>query len=461
MKIKYWTSFSKRKNSTLTPTGGTEVNAVLKGPTSELNPVFELQGVTSAKYVYCATFGRYYYVTDVVHLTDDIIQISCAVDVMSSFKGSIGGTYAYVEFAASGTDNYITDPRQVGECVVMSSMHDIVKPSAFDGDPTHWQYVISLVTDQGANFYRIGATNLDSLLTNIYTPNLWDQFKNQLIGASNIITSLKVLPITTYGESGDTFFTLGGENLHAAGTKLVGDERYIKMNGNYYTLAWPYTHGTDVTNYIDYSPFTSGVLYLPFVGCVPLDVEAYAQDRQIYIESWIDVATGDVVYKVGRHADYISSTYSGNCASDIPTGGALVDAMGVVSGGLSVIGGAAGAIFGAATENPVAFAGGIGGIGAGIMQTTKSLQHHTQQNGNISTAVGAMLGLTITYNISTRVPVGMNSRTPAIGKPFYDACTLSTLSGYVKCSGASVSISGYDSEREEINSYLNSGFFYE
>ena len=47
------------------------------------------------------------------------------------------------------------------------------------------------------------------------------------------------------------------------------------------------------------------------------------------------------------------------------------------------------------------------------------------------------------------------------GRPVGVTHAISNHSGYVQCEGASVAIAGDNTEREVINNYLNTGFFYE
>ena len=47
------------------------------------------------------------------------------------------------------------------------------------------------------------------------------------------------------------------------------------------------------------------------------------------------------------------------------------------------------------------------------------------------------------------------------GRPCQYVDTISNHSGFVLCENASVDIAGDNSERDEINSFLNSGFYYE
>lgn len=51
--------------------------------------------------------------------------------------------------------------------------------------------------------------------------------------------------------------------------------------------------------------------------------------------------------------------------------------------------------------------------------------------------------------------------TTVMGRPCYKNVKINTLTGFVKCAGASVPINGLASDRDRINAYLNSGFYYE
>ena len=47
------------------------------------------------------------------------------------------------------------------------------------------------------------------------------------------------------------------------------------------------------------------------------------------------------------------------------------------------------------------------------------------------------------------------------GRPDMTERVISTCSGYVKCINASVPIAGMSTEKDEVNTYLNTGFYYE
>lgn len=47
------------------------------------------------------------------------------------------------------------------------------------------------------------------------------------------------------------------------------------------------------------------------------------------------------------------------------------------------------------------------------------------------------------------------------GRPVGKTEAISSHSGYVQCDNASVDLQGFEGERDTINNYLNTGFYYE
>lgn len=91
---------TKRHNSTYQKnkavyTKAFETNVVLKENTSVVNPVFRLNvdtekvtkdtiNVSEINYCHCTQFLRYYWVTDIVWITDRIAEFYCVIDVLAS-----------------------------------------------------------------------------------------------------------------------------------------------------------------------------------------------------------------------------------------------------------------------------------------------------------------------------------------------------------------------------------------
>lgn len=460
MVVKYWTDFSKRKNSTKQPTGGTQANAVLKDRTGINNPVFVFQNVPdSVKYI--NAFGRYYFVDEVSHDGGQVV-VSCSSDPMATFKSAIGATYADVEYTSSSTNTDIADPRNKPTNYVLESVTSIGSLSGFSA--TGEQYIVGVCSDEGINYYSMNAADVTTLCSNLFDKNIFTAIGNQFFDVKNLLVScikLPRMPLVGF----DSINAASGAWYLGKGAKIADSNRLINLFSGTHAVTFPSDAMGYDFSYLDCAPYTTGMLFLPFVGVVPLDVDSIAQNKSIYVSADLDLFTGDIIYKIGRNASSIIATYTGNCASNVPICGSSYNAIGAAQGAITTIGGAAGLVATAATGGAgSAILAGAGAVVGGATQTFQSIQHHTQVNGSISSYVGVKMGLTITATVLTRRPTetAIDSAYKAVsGMPYFKGATISNLSGYVKCNGASVQISGFDSDRDTINGYMNSGFYYE
>lgn len=107
---------SKRINSTSqTFASSTTLSCRLKEPCSMQSPVFQVQGLTKGSlYNYCQFESRYYWVDDIVYLTNNIQEVHCHLDPLATYKSAIENTYAYVTYADSTHCNYLVDDIRFG-----------------------------------------------------------------------------------------------------------------------------------------------------------------------------------------------------------------------------------------------------------------------------------------------------------------------------------------------------------
>lgn len=96
---------TKRENSTATPdsqpawfTNKVEYTVSLKEETSVLNPTFILNISGHDGQNYVKAFGRYYWVTNVRSLVNNVMAIDCKIDPLGSYRGHIQNTTAYVTY---------------------------------------------------------------------------------------------------------------------------------------------------------------------------------------------------------------------------------------------------------------------------------------------------------------------------------------------------------------------------
>ena len=93
----YFYNNTKRHNSTALPPTYTEMrDCKFKQPTSLLEPVLIVAFNTKPYYNYFSIDNRYYWITDITSLKEDLWQISGKVDVLATYRRHIQNTRAFV-----------------------------------------------------------------------------------------------------------------------------------------------------------------------------------------------------------------------------------------------------------------------------------------------------------------------------------------------------------------------------
>ena len=204
--------------------------------------------------------------------------------------------------------------------------------------------------------------------------------------------------------------------------------------------------------FLDYAPYTSVEIYLPYIGVRPLNIND-CMPKTIHVKYRVDIVTGSCValIKCGSSVFY---HFSGSCAAQVPvTSGQAQQLFGQALGlGIKVAtaaatGGVAGAL--AATvgaSSTVASAGGM--VGA-------------DRSGSISGTAGFMDNQT-PYLIITRprqaVPEGQNDLT---GYPAFITETMGDLTGYTEIQVTHLhNMTATQPEIDEIVGLLRGGVFF-
>ena len=93
----YFYNFTKRLNSTAIPTGtGEHFECSFKDNTSILTPSLKLRLSSKPDYNYFKFYNRFYWITDIISLNNDLWQITGRVDVLGTYKLHIQQTSAFV-----------------------------------------------------------------------------------------------------------------------------------------------------------------------------------------------------------------------------------------------------------------------------------------------------------------------------------------------------------------------------
>lgn len=458
---------AKRSNSTKLPTGGTEIACVLKDDCSVVSPVLELKtdGYPTYNYAYISDFARYYYVSDWT-FNRGVWSCNLNVDVLTSWRTDIRATTAFVEYSSSNYSMDYTDDR------IMSTQEKEISlsetPASLSPFSSTGCYILSVISTDANGYngacavYAMTQSQLAAFSATItassFLDGIWEGIKNSFNNPFEAIVSCRWIPFSVDSLSGTTkniIITYADSGVQ--GKLLTSNFKSLGVSMNLPRL------GTDAS-FLDVSPFVSATLYLPFIGTVPLDIDAYYKSSTFSISMECDVVTGDIVYTVGSSFSAFTSTYSGNCSTQIPLSNNAPDSVGMIASTSGVIGGIVSTVSGIATKNPKLIAQGLGAAGIGTVGSLKSAEVHTQTNGALSSRIGSKISLTIKIVVmrsKVLETVQGAGRIAAIGLPCYQTVKLSTLSGYCQCSGASVSAAATDTELETINNLVNSGIYLE
>lgn len=465
MQIEIYSGFSKRHNSTKRPaTQGTVVSVLLKDGADILRPVFELNTL-DVTINYVKAFDQYYF-AHVQNIDGHRCNIICELDYLATFKGAVGAYTGLIEFTSSSDKLTITDPRNAPTSLVTATPTTIALTGVTFN--TAGTYILGVISDTASgatgvlDYYALSTVQMQQFLAILNDQTLWDQVKNQFNNVMDAIVSCIWVPITGIG-SGPYTVHVGREALVALNNanKIIG--RIATFSSGLVSLNFNSSSGAAGSGmtYLEKAPYCTGALYLPFVGVVPLDMDYAAFTKSIQINGWIDLVTGDVVYKVQYGAVWVS-TYNGNLATKVPVAGASYDGIGVATGAVTAFGGIL-----AASVATIATGGAGAPIGAAIaggsIAAAKSLEFHSMVNGSNSSAIAANLGtdaLAVIYQYEP-AETDLSSYKAAHGMPYFEVANIGSLSGYVKCYDASVSIPGDGEEQDVVNGYLNSGFYYE
>lgn len=204
-------------------------------------------------------------------------------------------------------------------------------------------------------------------------------------------------------------------------------------------------------NVMDYSPFTSVQLYLPFIGIVPLSIDDVMR-ADISVTYGVDIFTGACLAMVDVQRDMgggVLYQYSGNCGVQYPISSGSY--MGIVAGIASIAGGVVATI---------ATGGGAAPALLGAAGAAMSMHTDVQHSGSFSGNSGAMGGK-VPYLIISRPQSAMYGYEEVIeGLPANAYTTIGQCTGFVKARNVElVGVTATEDELSEIESLLLNGVY--
>ena len=463
MEVYTWSGFTKRKNSTKRPSGTGVIHQVrLKEATSIEKPTFVFQS-NDMSINYVKAFDHYYFVDDIKSVREDIIEVSCSMDIGATFKTQIGNYEAYIERSNTHFNSMLPDPfvtmlnREIMQSNIYSSLSIFVSGGI---------YIISVLNDlgSGAGFTSYYATDIANLMSlSNYVNTDWGS------GASDFLSWLQATFLHTADCIIDCIWVpvalsqLSGASFTSFETMKIGVDNVTGVQGYRFTgpAVISQTITVDVPHmYDDFrkgAPYTIGRMFVPGYGNVDFNPLDFVGDK-INVQFDLDITTGDVVCYFKDLSGKIVSNVTYNVAVNCPVGKVGANATGTIGGVLSTIGSVASAV---STSGASAVASGVGVAASAINTAAAAVAPTASVHGGRGGRAIIESGLDLICSTIAKYTTDPNSLQPWMGRPAMGRSYINTCSGYVKCSNAEVPIAGMESDKQAVNDLLNGGFYYE
>lgn len=446
MVIECYSGFTKKPNSTKQPSGGTVKEVRLKDNCSVLNPVFLLTGY-NLSHNYVRWGSRYYYISDIVIVGNELAEYHCTTDALATFKTDIGASSQYVVRSASAYDGKVMDNKYPTIADTDESHIALTGISSLI-DVNSGTYVMGLKskeTASGVAFYALTAAQLSDFVQFLYS-DTWltatdvsTTLQKMLIDPFDYIISINWYPFTISGTARPVYFGFWDWTGHTM--QEIPEANRIKSF--VHTGSLPSHPQVARGSYLNAYPYTKIDVDLYAFGRFPIDPNRFLDDRSIVTTIGVDLYTGVGTVRVTGTSGTI---YEACATCSIP-----IQLSQVKNDFTRPLVSAAAAGVAIATENYVGASGAIADV-------VHSSMHQVTSIG----AVGSISAYAYNPPQISCVFYRVASEDQAqIGRPLMEVRQLSSLSGFIQCEGADVDLAASPAEKTEIITALNEGFYYE
>lgn len=444
MKVKLYKNFKKRKNSTLRPSGDfLEIDCTLKNGTSIVNPTIQLQLAFDSDYSnynYCQIpdFGRFYYIRDLVW-NNSIAEFVLVSDKMASFKTDIGAFTGLAARSGSSFDGTIPD-------TLLFPSDDIVFDRQIGVAGTTGGYIVSVVGEDGIKYVFLNFSEMLILCQSL--SGIWASIVNQTSGINACYrTNLSAKQLgATISKSITAGF--GAAKFTFTGAEISLSPKRINLFD--YELT-PHIQAEIYGDFLNSQKYRSFYLVNSGFGMAQLPTTA-ADVGTATVVAVVSPDNGSAVLQIKTNERVITTVNTSFYAS-IPFVGSAVNMTGVAGG---VVGTASGIGAALAATSP---AGAIvGGLGAGISAISGAISALPEANvrGTLS-GIAALDPNFEFFSINRKVKDNDNNNQ---GRPYcrnYNAAS----GGYIEYERVNLSTTARADEKNEIESIMERGFYYE
>lgn len=284
--------------------------------------------------------------------------------------------------------------------------------------------------------FKMTKDRLQQLGRFLWGSNIFDNFSLICNNPIENIISCKSIPLSLDGTTQKII--LGNVDTGVNGDKVANNFTSQTIGSIKITEKY--------NNFLDYSPYTNVIIYLPYVGFKELDTNL-VMNKTLSISYTVDVITGGCLCQIKSDGVRLYE-FNGNLGIDIPitaSNRAQVEA-GYISSGIGIASSAA--------------SGNIVGAVTSLINSAEA-QYHYASTSSPNPMCVASTNRTCYVIIDRPTYQTLKSFNHTRGKKCYLTKTINTLKGYTICD-EHIDLSGIratESEKEELIRLLSSGFF--
>lgn len=291
--------------------------------------------------------------------------------------------------------------------------------------------------------YKMQPSTLSSLSDFLWSDNLFDDLKQILGNPIDSIVSLKILYCDVLVSSSENII-LGNIDTGISTGRVNLQYLYLDCG----TIQIDEYFG----NALDYNPYTTAEVFLPFCGTIPLDIDDIMK-ANVNIEYIIDVLSGSCVahVKVQKNVDNtelnsILYTASGNLSVDIP-----ISANNSIGLTTALVGAVANSVFSTSSGSP------IGEISSAL--SVSAMKQRVSKNNNLGSNFGALSIKKPYITIHRPIQSVAEDYSKFVGFPLNVNKKLKDVNGFTTVDSAILNFNALTEEKEMIIDLLQSGVF--
>lgn len=458
MVIEAYSGFSKEVNSTLQPSGsGTSLDVKLKENTSVLNPHFYVHNY-SFSHNYVKWGSRYYFIDDIISISDGMAEYVCSTDVMATYKSAIGSSTQYVLRSASDYDLNVMDTFYPIESALTEIKNGATQDPGWTRDISTGQFVIGVIGNNASpnggavTYYAINAAGMTAitnyLLDDANFSGVTDVTADMLKCIFNplqYIVSCMWFPFTVASLGTETIY-VGWWQITGISAKKISDPVYTRN----LSFSIPKHPQSIRGNYLNMQPYSRYIVNAGPWGMIPINNANLIGETSVGFQMTIDVYTGtgrlsmvcsdvlayceDYVAQIGVPIQLGQNTLNQGALANLISGAGQVVTGIAAGGGGHILGGTVSSI-------------------ASVMELSQPVSSSVGSNGSI--AFNNLFCIVGRFLLIADESISKN------GRPLCAPRQIGTLSGYIQVHNADVDITGSPTEKASIMGYMEGGFYYE